>query len=668
MFKSTKGLLFRSLLLIEILAVLISLNLFYAVEMKAEDIPANGVEVIEDIKDIAETPSDETVDNSASETPTTETGEVTTESTTAPITEEESAADKTDTETSATSTQETTAASTQETTTKPSEQEDFVPNYDREDLSSYKEGDYANSFRYYFGQSSNRRSGRSKRSARVTWQRKGNKLTSSNGISRDKINFGIDVSYHNNDIDWKQVKDSGLVDFAILRLGFAEDNPEYDDSKFARNVAGCRANGIPFGVYLYSYAYTEELALSEAEHCLRVLRQNNIYPNELTYPIYYDIEEVQKGYRDGVWGTWPVVKDGGKYHSLSNDLIEKMMLVFTNRIASAGYTPGVYSYKAYFENFANRPSFDRWSKWVAQVNTEFTYKGKADIWQCDFKSYIPGISTDVDADIDFSGKFLALRKGTWEKDSVGRWYCRADGSYPKNQWEYIDESWYYFDKHGYMKTGWLELNGYWYYLQSSGQMKKGWLKYADEWYYFYNGGSMAVGWVKDADKWYYLSDSGAMVTGWLEDSGNRYYLESSGAMISKTGWHRTDDGNWCYVKSKSGYLDTGWLKSKNKWYHLDSAGKMNVGPFSHIYSDGSQASYITDESGALIDKLGWVKDADGNWYYVAHPSGELKVGWLKYKDAWYYLNEDEHGRMLSDKTIVYRGEEYYLDKYGIWLP
>ena len=36
---------------------------------------------------------------------------------------------------------------------------------------------------------------------------------------------GIDVSKHDSTIDWKKVKDSGMVDFAILRAGVERETP-----------------------------------------------------------------------------------------------------------------------------------------------------------------------------------------------------------------------------------------------------------------------------------------------------------------------------------------------------------------------------------------------------------------------------------------------------------
>lgn len=125
--------------------------------------------------------------------------------------------------------------------------------------------------------------------------------------------------------------------------------------------------------------------------------------------------------------------------------------------------------------------------------------------------------------------------GKWKKNDIGWWWERGDGSYPINEWEYINGKWYHFDSKGYMQTGWLKDDGKWYYLNSDGDMATGWVKDGGKWYYMDSDGAMETGWVKDDGKWYYLNSDGAMRTGWLNLNGKHYYLDSNGAML--TGKH-----------------------------------------------------------------------------------------------------------------------------------
>lgn len=60
--------------------------------------------------------------------------------------------------------------------------------------------------------------------------------------------------------------------------------------------------------------------------------------------------------------------------------------------------------------------------------------------------------------------------GAWLRDHVGWWYCNADKSYTVNNWQYIDDRWYFFNTVGYMVTGWIDWNGKWYYCGGDGAM------------------------------------------------------------------------------------------------------------------------------------------------------------------------------------------------------
>ena len=92
---------------------------------------------------------------------------------------------------------------------------------------------------------------------------------------------GIDVSKWQGEIDWEKVKGAG-VEFAMLRAGYGQGNA---DSMFARNAAGCEAAGLPYGVYWFSYAWSEESARAEAGSCLQLIRGRNI-----EYPVAFDFE------------------------------------------------------------------------------------------------------------------------------------------------------------------------------------------------------------------------------------------------------------------------------------------------------------------------------------------------------------------------------------------
>lgn len=71
----------------------------------------------------------------------------------------------------------------------------------------------------------------------------------------------IDVSEHQGTINWDAVK--GHIDGAILRCGYGDNIASQDDKQWKRNADECTRLGIPFGVYIYSYATSDAQAKSQ---------------------------------------------------------------------------------------------------------------------------------------------------------------------------------------------------------------------------------------------------------------------------------------------------------------------------------------------------------------------------------------------------------------------
>lgn len=140
-----------------------------------------------------------------------------------------------------------------------------------------------------------------------------------------------------------------------------------------------------------------------------------------------------------------------------------------------------------------------------------------------------------------------VKKG-WQKDDTGYWYARANGSYPKGEFEYIEEnkSWFYFDDKGYAYTDkWLKYkDGKWYWFDKDGYMATSWKKINGKWYYFNRDGAMQTEWVKWYEKWYYLdSEDGDMKSStFVPYNGGYYLLLPDGRMADKEAFSIEPDG------------------------------------------------------------------------------------------------------------------------------
>ena len=134
----------------------------------------------------------------------------------------------------------------------------------------------------------------------------------------------------------------------------------------------------------------------------------------------------------------------------------------------------------------------------------------------------------------------------WKQNTTGYWYVREDGSYPKERFEKINGTWYYFDGSGYMLAErWKKhTDGKWYWFDKSGEMATGWKLISNKWYYFDAEGAMRTGWVKYKETWYYLdSKDGNMVSNAFVRAGQGwYYLKSDGTMADKPEFTVEPDG------------------------------------------------------------------------------------------------------------------------------
>jgi lysozyme len=162
----------------------------------------------------------------------------------------------------------------------------------------------------------------------------------------------IDVSRWQGDIDWSEVASTD-VDAAILRIGYGMGNM---DSKFDRNCKACISVGMPFGVYLYSYAYDADCARREGQFVASVLSQ---YGLDEDIPVFYDLEEWQ-------WSGHTPPKSASVYAEIFDS--------FREAVEASGYTSVyVYSYYSYFQSRLDTASIRNRAAWVARYGQRCGY-------------------------------------------------------------------------------------------------------------------------------------------------------------------------------------------------------------------------------------------------------------------------------------------------------
>ena len=527
----------------------------------------------------------------------------------------------------------------------------------------------------------------------------------------------IDVSAWQNTIDWQAVKNAG-VEGAIIRLSYGWGNGF--DVQAKRNISECKRLGIPFGVYVFSYAESAADGASEGADVVNLLRQAGVNPGDLSYPVFYDLENwTYTGHKSP---TSPSVYDG-------------MVNSWYGKLQASGYNNlSVYSYTSYLNSALNSSNIHGKTRWVAQYGSTMQYTAFPTNdrgWQYTSSGQISGITGNVDLNA------FGYRTPTTRYREVlidGKWYyIDATTGKKVTGWQWLSSSggkWVYYDPtDGHMLYGEQKIAGKWYYLDpGTGARVTGWTYLkgdVNKWTYYGQDGAMLYGEQKIAGKWYYLNPvSGARMTGWvvLPDGRNVYYSpymvygeqKINGAWYyldpvtgaRKQGWlksnggktvyygsdgkmaygEQTIDGKQYYLKLGTGARFAGWRRvvttrdhRGDKWVYYGSDGAMlhgegKVSGYWYFFDDG------TSKSNGRVT-YGW-KNLGSKIVYYSWPEGKMQYGEQKIGGAWYYLNPMTGARKTgwqylnsnggktvyygSDGKMVYGtqyidGQKYYFD-------
>lgn len=184
---------------------------------------------------------------------------------------------------------------------------------------------------------------------------------------------GIDVSYHNGLIDWNKVKQSGIVDFAIIRAGYGKSTM---DKQFINNICGANTAGLKVGVYWFIYAANVDEAVMNAKKCEEYIEK------------YKDIITMK------VWADWEY--DSDKRNPQTKESRTAIVKAFCDYLSGKGHETGVYSNVDYLTSKFG--DLSKYPLWLAKYSSS---KGNYNpfMWQHSSQGRVEGISTYVDMNI-----------------------------------------------------------------------------------------------------------------------------------------------------------------------------------------------------------------------------------------------------------------------------
>ena len=194
---------------------------------------------------------------------------------------------------------------------------------------------------------------------RYYFDKNGNKVTGEQVIQGVKYTFGsdgalnagsgvlgIDVSKHNGNINWTEVRNSG-VSYVIIRCGYrgSSTGALIEDPKFRANIQGATAAGLKVGIYFFTQAVNQIEAVEEASMTVALIKNYKI-----SYPVFLDVEA-----------------SGGRADGLDTATRTQIVNAYCQTIANSGYTAGVYANKTWLSSKLNVGALGSYKIWLAPV-------------------------------------------------------------------------------------------------------------------------------------------------------------------------------------------------------------------------------------------------------------------------------------------------------------
>lgn len=167
----------------------------------------------------------------------------------------------------------------------------------------------------------------------------------------------IDVSGHDGLIDWDSAKEH--IEGVIIRIGYGNDYAYQDDNQAVQNMDECERLGIPYGVYIYSYAMTMQETESEISHTLRMLKGRNPVRG-----VWFDMEDADEYKKNHGMDV---------YSEEDRTLLTDICIRFIEEMHSRGYITGVYANYDYYKNVLDTNRLymtEGFNMWLAHWDVE----------------------------------------------------------------------------------------------------------------------------------------------------------------------------------------------------------------------------------------------------------------------------------------------------------
>ena len=199
---------------------------------------------------------------------------------------------------------------------------------------------------------------------------------------------GIDISHHQGNINWSELREKGLINETPIRFIMikATEGSTRVDENFKDNFYQAREYGFTRGAYHFYSVHSP--AKRQAEFFIKNVKLEN---GDL--PPVLDVEHKPKNQTDDAFKA---------------SILEWLDIVEQHY----GVKPIIYTYYKFKTRYLSDPVFDQYPYWIAHYYVdEVEYQGPWKFWQHTDVGRLPGIEGNVDFNI-YNGSFYELRKLT----------------------------------------------------------------------------------------------------------------------------------------------------------------------------------------------------------------------------------------------------------------
>ncbi len=201
---------------------------------------------------------------------------------------------------------------------------------------------------------------------------------------------GIDISRAQEQFDFTAAVSAG-VKFVIIRAGIRTD----EDTYFRRNLSECQKRNIPYGLYWYFEATSDDAFKAELSACKKAVK--GLKPS---YPIFFDAEEQ------------------AQIDKLTTAQRTDMALKFCAEMTAIGLPSGIYVNPSWMLNYYDSDRLDGIDIWLANWTHDPEIPSQFDFGQLIWQWGVENIADkDVDGDICFVDYPAITAK--WYKKNCG---------------------------------------------------------------------------------------------------------------------------------------------------------------------------------------------------------------------------------------------------------